>query len=234
MLKIYLFPTVLTVLISIQMIKSQNLPSQIGSSLGIASAGSIQVGKIMSACPSKRCDTGYSDVPYVFLFEDTLTKAISDSEVLTELFNVTGSTAQEFSDFIYKYAVNFFTQQGSPYAEDIACKATRPITKYFDNISAELLIRIYIKAFSKYIYAEGALTADNAVTLALSYASDLVASAQRTMTCDPISKFTAIEDGCADFLFSLNLASAGNGYDIAFYYANEFILAAIESACNGS
>ncbi|GIY67657.1 uncharacterized protein CDAR_621501 [Caerostris darwini] len=181
----------------------------------------------------KRCEATFSDIPSVFIFQETFKRSVYSSEILTELFNV-NTTASEFSQFLYVYVLEVFTKKGSPSAKGISLMATRPIAKYFDYITSDLLVRVYTNAFAKYLFVEDALTPENAENLALSYAREMEASAQRTMTCDPISKYKAIENGIANFLISLRLLAAFEGYDIAFYYANEFILAAIESACNGS
>ncbi|GIX94665.1 hypothetical protein CEXT_319831 [Caerostris extrusa] len=148
----------------------------------------------------------FSDIPSVFIFQETFKHSVYSSEILTEL--LTSIPQPEFSEFLYVYVLEFFIQRD----------------RQVQKVSPSWLLDP----------SPNALTSENAENLALSYAREMEASAQRTMTCDPISKYRAIENGIANFLMSLRLVEAFEGYDIAFYYANEFILAAIESACNGS
>ncbi|XP_055946209.1 uncharacterized protein LOC129976593 [Argiope bruennichi] len=144
---------------------------------------------------------------------------------------MTDATPQQFSQLKYRFYADFCRRLGFINANVIAAFSVRPIAKYFDVILPQALIQISANYIANFLFAEGILTAGNAQKLALIYYKKLEESAKiHEIDCESgyITKFQALADGEAGFVQYFGEPSYSETWEIAFYCAHEWLLAAVD------
>ncbi|CAL1264184.1 unnamed protein product [Larinioides sclopetarius] len=182
-------------------------------------------------CTPKSDATSFSSVPAVSKFVRIFNHGVHSSELLTILFNVTDATPLQFSLFKYRYIVDAFRRLGLIEANDIAAFAVRHIANHFETLIPKVLERVYANAFANYFFAEGFLTHDNAEQLALEYLKAMEESTEIngvSSNCDYNRNFQALGDGFFTILLSVGELSSPQAWETAFYYAHEWLLAAVD------
>ncbi|KAF8777390.1 uncharacterized protein LOC129976587 [Argiope bruennichi] len=175
--------------------------------------------------------TSLSKVPAVFIFVNTVIKTIQSSELLTILFDITDATPEQFGQYKCRFIADFFRRRGFINANIIAAFAVRPIAKYFDVLLPETMMQVYANYIAKFLFAEGILTADNAEKLAMMLYSKWEESAKIykiNYESGYTTKFQAITDGETGFLLSFGEFSYSESWEISFYFAHEWLLAAVD------
>ncbi|GFS66286.1 hypothetical protein NPIL_549771 [Nephila pilipes] len=106
---------------------------------------------------------------------------------------------------------------------------SRPIAN-FPHLSLDIMIRVYSKITSRYLYTEGILTIANAQPLANTFAKMIENSAEGILLSECDSKFEAINNGFINFLSSFIQFLPPKGWKLCVTYGNSFQL---EAANNG-
>ncbi|GBN43083.1 hypothetical protein AVEN_259973-1 [Araneus ventricosus] len=133
--------------------------------------------------------------------------------------------------WIFRYIADVLRRLGLIDANNIAAASVRPIAKHFDTLKPQVLERVHANSIANYLLAEEFLTDDNAEQLALAYLKALEESAESngvSCNCDYNRNFQAINDGDISFLVSVGQPSSLQAREMAFYYAHEWLLAAVD------
>ncbi|GBN60643.1 hypothetical protein AVEN_28772-1 [Araneus ventricosus] len=159
-------------------------------------------------------------------FISTFTKAIHSSTVLSDAFDISQTSPQSYSDFVYHVIHEHLMSNGISDPRDIATFAAQPIVESFDVLTYPMLVRIKANAMGKYLLDEGILNDMNAASLASAFAKEMEKSAKRTVEKSfQESKFQALEDGYAGFLKAQGLYTREKLPVAAKYFGREIRLA---------
>ncbi|XP_055945632.1 uncharacterized protein LOC129976206 [Argiope bruennichi] len=175
--------------------------------------------------------TTFQNVSSVATFVNTFVDAVNSSKLLTSLFNITNAKPEQYSQFKYRFIADVFRSRFDD-ANEIAATAVRPIAKYFDVLPLPAMIRVYSNFLADFFFAEEMLTTRNAKSLAQKYINSMEKIAKHykinkfDSDCD--RKFQAIGDGTRNFFFSLVEPSLSETWELALYYAHEWLLAALD------
>ncbi|KAF8777388.1 hypothetical protein HNY73_014256 [Argiope bruennichi] len=175
--------------------------------------------------------TTFPNVTSVATFVNTFMNAINCSKLLTTLFNITNARPEQYSQFKYRFIADVFRSRFVD-AKEIAATAVRPIAKYFDVLPLPAMMRVYSNFFADFFFAEEILTPHNAKSLAQKYINSMEETAKRykinKFDYDYYRKFQAIGVGTRNFFFSVIEPSLSETWELALYYAHEWLLAALD------
>ncbi|GFT00238.1 hypothetical protein NPIL_392541 [Nephila pilipes] len=170
----------------------------------------------------------FLDSPCVINFLSTFLETVRSCEILSEFFDFSLITSQEFSRKIQPFILLAHEQFEIPNAVQAAQSCIAPISYCKKTLTVELVARIHANSVSKVGVWKGALNVMNAESEALNYASILREHAKQFKASgDPDWRFPTLASGFIDFLTSLHLFSKKNCKTIGLIYSNEWKLASI-------
>ncbi|GFT26402.1 uncharacterized protein NPIL_277881, partial [Nephila pilipes] len=137
-------------------------------------------------------------------------------------------TGLQYSQFLYRYALDWSLKWGVFKSELAAEFASRPIKYNFLILPLETMVRVYGNVMGRFFYSEGILTEENAQNLALEYAKSFEESAKRNLSDQYNSKLLAIGEGFIGFLLSHITMSPEKGWRFAIFYGDTWLLETLE------
>ncbi|KAF8777386.1 hypothetical protein HNY73_014254 [Argiope bruennichi] len=196
------------------------------ANLGLLGKGSSKKSEALPRC---RPIDGpiFSRNPAVAIFIRVFIGEVINSKLLLSLFDLSSSTPEEYSDFLYKYNLDLYTRQGYKEADAIAEFSTRAIRQYFDVLSVALVVRVKASTVANFLFVEGLLTTRTAERLALKYADIIKKSAKTKMTADDTSKFQIIADTFFEFILSVDINARITSPIATYYYGNAWFFYAV-------
>ncbi|GFY59339.1 uncharacterized protein TNIN_278511, partial [Trichonephila inaurata madagascariensis] len=164
-------------------------------------------------------------------FVDTFVKAVYGSDTLKNVFDISETSAQQFTRFVYGHFIDLLKSVNAKDPEPIADFGTRPMGQNFDVFTLKEMLRVYSNTVSSYALSEGALTQDNAKDLAMRYVDIMEKQAKKNVKQgDPTSKYPAIGDGILEFFKSVSTVDVDKVWKIAIYFGSEWLLTAAETS----
>ncbi|GFR12035.1 hypothetical protein TNCT_555261 [Trichonephila clavata] len=163
--------------------------------------------------------------PSVTIFVSTFQKEIHSSTILSELFDFSRYTAEEFIKKIHPYILSTHKKYKVPNASQSARSCVEIVSKYRKPLTLSLMVRIYGYTVSNFAYSQGHLNEENAMSEALTFADLLQEHAIRFMELsEPDWKFKALSHGYMDFMTCFHLYSNESIPLLVSIYTNEWKL----------
>ncbi|GFX47303.1 uncharacterized protein TNCV_1914031 [Trichonephila clavipes] len=138
--------------------------------------------------------------PSVTIFVSTFQKGVHSSKILSELFDFSRFTADEFIKKIHPYILSTHMRYKVSNAPQSAASCVETVSKYHKPLNIALMVRIYGYTVSKFAYSQGNLDEMNAMSEALTFADLLREHSIRFKeSSDPDWKFKALSYGARDW-----------------------------------
>ncbi|CAL1268625.1 unnamed protein product [Larinioides sclopetarius] len=184
------------------------------SSLGISTFGSLSEDNSKSLTEN---------------FVSTFTDSVKNSNILSDVFEISQTTPTDFRKFAYDYVKASATNLGMESPHDVADTVAKAIEDHFETLIPTLMIKVFANTAAKFLQSEGLLNPMNTASLAASYADALTETTKKNVNQEnPESKLKALMGGIEKFFISLNLLVAEKGQKLASTFANEVKLAGMQ------
>ncbi|GFW70928.1 hypothetical protein TNCV_190191 [Trichonephila clavipes] len=148
------------------------------------------------------------DSPSVSIFESILQEEVRSSELLSELFDFSHVTSEEFSKKMYRYIFSTYKKykvlRDVPYIHS----CINSISKYHKTITIPFLVRVFANSVSKVAFTEGILNMENAESMALIFANIIREKAERYLRSGDLEwKYKAMQQAWQEFSQRFQLIS---------------------------
>ncbi|GFR12030.1 hypothetical protein TNCT_555241 [Trichonephila clavata] len=165
-------------------------------------------------------------IPSVTIFYSTCNDAVLSSQILLELFDFSHITPAEYAKGMHQHIMNAMKAAQVTDTLKQTGISTDNVAKYHKTLSLPLVLRVNAYTTAKFVFLKGILNEQNAVPLALTYASFLEKHAKQCMKTGSADwRFKVLMDGFYDFVASLHLVSKESACMIAALISNEWKLA---------
>ncbi|GFY57128.1 hypothetical protein TNIN_409611 [Trichonephila inaurata madagascariensis] len=161
--------------------------------------------------------------PCVAIFMSTFHQKVHSSEVLSELLDFSGMTAEKFSRKVYPYILSTHNKYKVANAVQLASSCAEQISKCRRPLNLSVIVKTHGYTVSKFAYFEGVLDEGNAVSVALTF-SDLLRghAVQLKASGNPDWKMNALCLGFIDFMNYYHLFSKESIPLLDKIYINEW------------
>ncbi|GFR02393.1 hypothetical protein TNCT_427411 [Trichonephila clavata] len=165
-----------------------------------------------------------ADKPRCVQFETAFLEEVRSSKILSEFFDFSQISGQEFSRKVEPYAVSVFKTYRIPNPVQLAHSCVDPISHCHKPLSMPILARVYGNTMAKIAFLAGVLDDDNAVSMALTYANIFREIVKQYESSDPDWKFKALIKSCLDFMDTVHITLKEFAPLSVLIYANEWKL----------
>ncbi|GFQ83611.1 hypothetical protein TNCT_425851 [Trichonephila clavata] len=149
-----------------------------------------------------------TDSPSVAIFSSTLQEEVRSSEFLSELFDFSHVSSEEFSRKMYRYMFSTYKKykvlRDVPYIQS----CIDSISSYHKTITIPFLVKVFANSVSKVAFVEGILNEENAESMALIFADIIREKGERFFrTGDPEWQYKAMQQAWQEFSMRFQLIS---------------------------